>query len=295
MKIGFSSLVCPAWDLETIITNSSALGFDGIELRGVQGDLHLPLLPELAHRPDAVAQRFAERKVELVCLGTSATLDSRQPRVRAQQKSEITEFVELAAKLRCPYVRIFVGEVQRRDNHRAALARIAHALEALVPVAAQHGVTILVENGSDFPGSDDMWFLMDAVDHPAIKVCWNQCHAKTVRERPTNSLPRLGCKIGLVHVCDASFDPQGTLLDYKPLGEGDAEVERQIELLRGLVYDGYLIFEWPKMWIGTLPSPETTLPQVAKFLREQVAARQPILSAYKGDKQAPRLASRSRV
>ena len=114
----------------------------------------------------------------------------------------------------------------------------------------------------------------------------------TVGERPTNSMPRLGHKIGLVHLADADFDEQGILRDYKPLGQGQTEVARQIELLKGLIYDRYLVFEWPKMWVDSLPAPETVLPDVAKFLRQRLEEKHVILSAYKGDKHAPRLASR---
>ena len=89
----------------------------------------------------------------------------------------------------------------------------------------------------------------------------------------------MGHKIGLVHVCDAGFDEHGVLLDYKPLGEGDVGIARQIELLKGLAYNRYLVFEWPKMWIESLPAPESILPVVAKFLRGHVDEQKSILSA----------------
>jgi len=293
MKIGFSSLVCPTWNLETMVANAAKFGFDGIELRGLCGELHLPLVPELARDPEAVRRLFADNKVELVCLGASATLTSKTPRLLAEQKGAVTEFMELASKLGCPYVRIFVGEVDRRDNQRAALARIAEALISLAPIAARLGVTLLAENGGDFPGSADLWFLIDAVGHPAVRCCWNQCHTMTLGERATNSIPRLGNKIGMVHLCDGKFDEAGAQLGYALPGEGDVGVKRQIEILKGLLYDRYLMFEWPKLWVDSLPAPETVLPKVAKFLRETIDAKQPILSAYKGDKNAPTLASRS--
>lgn len=292
MKIGFSSLVCPAWNLETIVANAAKFGYQGIELRGLGGELHLPLVPELARDPEAVRRLFADNKVELVCLGVSATLTSKAPRVLAGQKGAVTEFLELASKLGCPYVRVFVGEVDRWDNQRAALARIAEALISLAPIAARLGVTLLVENGGDFPGSADLWFLIDAAAHPAVGCCWNQCHAMTLGERATNSVPRLGNKIGMVHLCDGKFDEAGALLSYALPGEGDVGIKRQIEILKGLLYDRYLMFEWPKLWVDSLPAPESVLPEVAKFLRETIDAKQPILSAYKGDKNAPKLASR---
>lgn len=291
MKIGFSSLACPGWDLETIVARAAKLGFDGIELRGIRGDLNLPLLPELAGYPDRVRELFQQNNVELICLATSATLDSRRRQEVARQKGTITEFIELAAKLGCPHVRLFAGEVQRRDHHRAALSRIAEALKSLVPVASRFGVTVLVENGGDFPGSEDLWFLIDAVGHPAVRCCWNQCHAKTIGERPTISIPRLSNKIGMVHLCDAEFDEAGVLLGYKPLGQGHVEIVRQIEFLKGLIYDRYLIFEWPKLWVESLPAPESVLPEVVKFFRERLEEKQPVLTAYKGDKHAPKLSA----
>jgi len=292
MKIGFSSLVCPTWNLETIVANAAKFGFQGVELRGLCGELHLPLVPELARDPEAVRRLFADNHVELVCLGASATLTSKSRRVLAEQKGAATEFMELAFKLGCPYVRIFVGEVDRRDNQRAALARIVEALISLAPIAARLGVMLLVENGDDFPGSADIWFLIDAVGHPAVGCCWNQCHAMTLGERATNSIPRLGSKIGMVHLCDGKFDEAGAMLSYALPGEGDIGVKRQIEILKGLLYDRYLMFEWPKLWVDSLPAPELVLPKVAKFIRETIDAKQSILSAYKGDKNAPTLASR---
>jgi sugar phosphate isomerase/epimerase len=292
MKIGFSSLVCPAWDLETIVARAAEWGYNGVELRGLRGELHLPLVPELAGRPDDVRALCRDKGVELVCLGASATLDSKKDRVRAQQKQALTEFIELAGRLGCPHVRILVGEVQRWDNARAALGRVAEGLISLVPVAARNHVTLLVENGGDFLGSEHLWYLVDAVNHPAVLCCWNQCHARTILERPTISIPRLGRRIGLVHLCDARYDEQGILLEYKPLGEGQAEIAKQIELLKGIAYDGYLIFEWPKLWLDSLPAPEDVLPKAAQFLQERLAEKQPVLSAYKGDKNAPKFTQR---
>ncbi len=291
MRIGFSSLVCPAWDLQTMVKRAAEWGYQAIELRGLQGELHLPLSAQLSADPEGVRRLFDEHKVALVGLGSSVTFTSSDRKIIARQTASLQEYLELAHRLGCPFVRIHAGEVGRRDTHRAALSRVADHLIRIAPSAARFGVTILVENGGDFPGSDDMWFLIDAVNHASVKCCWNQCNAMALRERPTTSLPRLGGKIGMMHLCDAEFDSSGVLLAYKPLGEGDAEIAKQIELLRGLIYRNELVFEWPKLWVPTLPPPEAVLPAAAEFIRTQLAAKQTILSAYKGDKNAPKFAS----
>lgn len=291
MKIGFSSLVCPGWSLDNIIVRAGELGFDGVELRGLRGEFHLPLVPELSARPEAVRQRFDDANIEIVCLGCSATLDSRSRKGLAESKASIIEFIELAAGLGVPFVRIFAGEVQRWDHRRKALTRITQAVGSLVPTLSRMKVTLLVENSGDFSDSEAMWFLADAIDHPSVKICWNQANALTAMERPTNSIPRLGSKIGMMHVCDAKSDERGIMSGYCAPGEGDAELSRQLLLLRGIAFGGYLMFEWPKAFVTSLPAPDAILPKVAAFLRERLDHKQAILTAYKGDKRAPRLPS----
>jgi len=291
MKIAYSSLAAPAWDLETLVAKAVEYGYDGIELRGLRGELHLPLCPDLTRDPQAVQRSLKEHNVELVCLGASATLTPKRRRDLAREKSVIGEFVELAASLDCPFVRVFAGDVGRLDTHQAALARAADALVSLAPMAARYGVTLLVENGGDLSGSADLWFIMDAVNHPSVRVCWNQCHAMTLFERPTNSIPRLGSHLGMVHLCDATFDANGVLQKHVLPGEGDVEIARQIELLKGIIYRGFVTFEWPKLWWASLAGPEVVLPAASAFLRSKIDERHGVLTAYKNDKHAPRLAS----
>jgi len=291
MKTGFSTLVCPGWDLETAVSQAAALGFDGVELRGLKGELNLPMIPELTRHPQRVRDLLSEHKVELVSLGCSATLTARGPRAAAEQRAAITDYVELASRLGCPNVRIYVGDIDRGDDRYRCLPRLVEQLRAMTNLLSQTGVRLLIENGGDFPGSADLWFVLDGVGHPLVKAAWNQCNALSERERATTSLPRLGGKLGLVHICDATFDNLGVIQDYTPLGAGHAEVARQIEILKGLIYTGYLVFEWPKLWSDNLPSAEATLPAVAEFLKTHLEAKQPVLTAYKGDKNAPRLAA----
>ncbi len=290
MKIGFSTLACPGWDLERVVSFAAEHGFDGVELRGLRGELDLPLVPTLSRDPVGVKRLFRDRKIECVSLGTSVTLTARGAKELANQQAALVEVMELASALGCPNVRLFLGDIEATDTPSVALTRISSALAALVPVAIRLDVRLLIENGGGFPSSRDIWFVVDSVSHPMVQACWNQCNALTVCERATNSIPCLGTKIEMVHVCDADFDDEGVLLGYRPLGQGGAEVGRQIELLRGLMYQGYLMFEWPKLWVPSLGNPENVLPQVATFLRELLDAKQVVLSAYKGDKKVPRLA-----
>ena len=274
-----------------MVAKAAEFGFDGVELNGLFGQTHRALTPELIAKPEDVRKLFAEHNVELLCLSTSATLDGIDPFRVDESRDQIVEYIELAGKLGCPYVRILPGRMGTPDSPTRALSRIASALQTLIPVAVESQVTLLLENGGDYLTSDAVWFLVDALNHPTARCCWNQFTALYEGERPTRSIPRLGEKLGFVHLCDGEFNERGVLRGYKPLGEGNAEIAKQIELLKGIAYQGYLVVEWPKERVASLPEPEEALPAAAEFLQARLAEKQAILTAYKGDKKAPKFAA----
>jgi sugar phosphate isomerase/epimerase len=276
--------VCPEWDLETIIGKAAEYRYDGVELGAVKGEPYLPAVPEIAADPDGVKRRFANAGLELVCLSTAVSLEPWDAREVAACRERIIEFVRLAERLACPFVRVPIGSVPRGDNRHRTLARIVSLLRELAAEAGRRRVSFVIENGGDFPGSDDLWFVVDNVDHPSVAACWNPCPAMTRLERPTTSIPRLGRRLKLVRICDGKFDQRGAFEDYRLPGEGDVELQRMVEFLRGIIYQGFLMFDWPRALMPGLPDAEHALPAAHARMREWIDTTTDVLTAYKGDK-----------
>jgi sugar phosphate isomerase/epimerase len=270
MKIGFSTSACPGWDLPTVVEKAKALGFAGVEIHGLGGDAYLPGVRELAGEPEAVRGRFAEAGVELVALASEASFHWPDTRILLGHEQRVREYVELAARLGCAYVTVSAGEVPPKTHYMKVLARVARALTELTQFAADHGVQLAVVNSPQLASSRDVWFLLEAVGSPAIRACWDARTAMLVRERPTTSVPRLNRKLGLVHVGDARFSSNGRPAEDVLPGEGDIGWERCVDLLRGVGYDGWLIFDCPNPCPPPLEDPQRTLPAVLAFLRTQI-------------------------
>ncbi len=285
IKIGFSSLVCPDWDFETIVAKAGALGYDGFELRGLAGQDSLPEVAALASAPDDARQRLADAGVELVSISAPVSFESANRQVVERSRRELNRTLELAGKLACPNVRLVLGDKVGLE-HRSALARVAEQVRDLAGTAARHGVTILVENGGDFVTSEDLWYVLDAASHPSVRGSWNPLLARLVDERPTISVPRLGRQLAIFHMCDGRFDENGGFSGFELPGQGDAELGKAIDLLKGVCYQGWLICEWPARKVSPV-EPDTALPQALEFLRERLAATQKVLTAYKTDKRPP--------
>jgi sugar phosphate isomerase/epimerase len=293
MKLAFSNTGCPDWDLATLIAKAKEFGYDGIELAGLPGRQQLPIAPELAADPAGVAKQAAQAGVEIACLATAAGFSSADPRVVAENQALVCEYVALAAALHCPFVRVFPGALpqaglllrQRRDT---VLGRIGAAIRELGAHAFERGVTIVVENAGDFADSPSAWYLVDAADSPSVRCCWNPMTARAHGERPTRSIPRLNSRIGLVRVGDFKLNDRGAIDEPVLPGRGDGEVCRLVQLLKGIAYRGYLVFDWPKHTNPSLADATEVFPATARYLRDLLNEQTVQLTAYKGDKFKPR-------
>lgn len=292
MKLAFNSIASVGWDLATMVIKAKEYGYDGIELRGLSGQMHLPLASELASNPGKIAGLVRDTGVELVCLSSSASFHMHDAAEVASNLSVAREYIELAGRLKCPLVRVFAGEIPKRaffyERRETVMGRIAAALRTLVLIAADNGVTVAVENGGDFTDSAALWYIVDAVDSPLVQCCWSPFAARTRLERPTTSIPRLSAKLAMVHVCDGKFAANGGLESYAVPGQGDMEIPRMVQLLRGIAYSGYLVVDWPRLWVPSLADADKVLPAAAKFLRPLIDEKPVVMTAYKGDKNAPR-------
>ena len=285
IKVGFSSLVCPDWDLETMVRQAASLGYDGIELRGLAGALHLPDVPELAEDPAGVKRLLSGSGVELACLSSPVSFESPVSRELERSRRRLIQTLELAGGLGCPCVRISLGEAAGAAQ-RATLSWVAEELRSLAGSAARHGTTILVENDGDFVRSEDLWHVLDAVAHPAVRGCWNPLKAMARGERPTTSVPRLARRLAMFRVCDGQFNGGGRFGGHRIPGQGTVGLDRAIDLLKGVCFQGWLMCDWPQAR-ASLPEPEQSLPQALAFVRQRLEVQQVVLSAYKRDKRPP--------
>src|SRR5260370_2653476 len=97
LKLAFSTLACPQWSLNQVIETANQLGYDGIELRLLDGDFIDPLR-DRKRVIEAIAQcRIAG--VEVCTLDTSCRFNHREATVRKQQAQELLHWVDLAQSM----------------------------------------------------------------------------------------------------------------------------------------------------------------------------------------------------
>jgi sugar phosphate isomerase/epimerase len=243
-RIAFSNLAAPDWTIERTAEAVREFGYDGLELRLLDGEPidALELAPGTRR---TLAAALVD--VEIPCLDTSIVLAGPFER-------ELPAAIELARDVRADTVRVFGGDVADLDD-------VARRLEPLlVP-----DVTVAIETHDHFASAIRVAELVALVGNPSFAAVWDLHHPTRVGESPQIVIDALGPAIRLVHVKDARR--RGEDWELVPLGEGELPVGECLDLLRASGYEGWLTVEWEKRWHPHLADPEIALPHELAALR----------------------------
>jgi sugar phosphate isomerase/epimerase len=264
--IAFSTLGCPAWSWKSILETADRLGYAGIELRGVAGEMDLTKVPELQ------GTRLAETKKDLAAvgvvvsdLGASSRMHEKDPATRASQLDEGRRFIDLAHAMDVKYVRMFGDKLPEGEPKEEVMKRVVEGFQQMADYAKPGGVTVLIESHGDFTHSADLENILTRVDSPQFALLWDAHHSfAAAKEQPADSYAKIGKWIRHTHLKDSK--PEGADRRYVLVGAGDVPVKEQVKVLASHGYKGFYCFEWEKKWHPEIEEPEVAFPQYAKVV-----------------------------
>ncbi|HTL29497.1 MAG TPA: sugar phosphate isomerase/epimerase family protein [Tepidisphaeraceae bacterium] len=267
IRTAFSTVACPKWDFETIASRAKEYGYEGVEIRGFLNESILTASNVFLTDPAKLKSLFTYHGIKIACLASSIAMTGNKRRDR-KLADDCRRFIDTAAAVDCGLVKIFDTEVHPGQSRASAGIAFGDWLVPLGDYAAQHDITIVVENTLSFRDAKEMWLILDRVSHPSIAACWDVFNASLIGEPPSISVPVLNNKIQYVQVQDATIGALGAT--YTKLGEGEVPVEKFIRRLLGIGYEGWITFEWEKAWLPNIAEPEDVLPDAVKKLQNWI-------------------------
>jgi sugar phosphate isomerase/epimerase len=257
LRTAFSTLAFPSTTLATATSLGREWGYDGVELRLIDGEL---IDPSMSAGARAEVKRTASAaSLPIAAVDSSIRLTDEDP------GPELRRFLELASDWEAPLVRVFGGALPdpaSGPERRAALEAAARVLAAAAPVAERLGVAIGVETHDAFSASSVVAELLALVESPAVGAVWDSHHPHRMGERPAEIYANLGPRLLLAQVKDARRAPErddGWQLVL--LGDGEVPVREMLGLLTAGGYAGWISVEWEKRWHPEIEEPEVALPQ----------------------------------
>jgi sugar phosphate isomerase/epimerase len=268
MKISFTTLACPDWNWEKVLAEASRLGYDGIELRIVDGEMNLsrakPFLPENMNQ---TLQNIKQNRLEICCIDTSCSFHdiSRFNTMIEEGKASI----DLAAALNSPYIRVFGDAIPDPTKEDETIELVAKGLNILGQYAEDKAVQVLLEVHSDFSVSDRVLAVLERTQSKAIGVLWDINNPyKYAGESMQETYNKLGDYIKHTHIKDSLGMGKNERLVLP--GEGDVPIKECVEILKSVGYDGWLSFEWEKKWHPAIEEPEVALPCYISYIKKLI-------------------------
>ncbi len=268
MKFGFSTLGCPGWTLEQVAEAASDYGYEGIELRVLDGEIITPDLIRANQR--RIETLFGPGRPRVVGLGASSRFSMADDAARSTNERELIGLIELAAQLQIPLVRAFGGRLNDGDRLDDGVIRVAESLNRCASRASELGITIGLETHDDFSKSATVADVLRRVPSPSVGALWDTQHPFQMGEDIATVWTNLAGRLAHVHLKDARRRSEGAW-DLVLLGEGDVPCREIMRALAMRGYDGWVVAEWEKKWHPQIAEPEIALPQHLSKMREWVA------------------------
>ncbi len=239
----------PTMDLFDFVELCADLSLDATELTSYY--FPADVTPEYLHR---LKQRAFALGLDISGTSVGNNFCVAPGPARDKEMALVRTWIDRAAELDAPVIRIFAGTVPKGDNESAAVDRAIEGIKASLPYAIEKGVTLALENHGGITASPEQLLkLVHAVDSPNFGVNLDTGNFKG--EDPYADLAKLAPYAVNVQV--------KTEISRKGAKEKEeADLSRVVGLLRDAKYSGYVVLEYEAK-----EDPAVGVPRAIKKLR----------------------------
>ena len=239
------------WDLDTYLRVARETGCAGVEFRvelGYKHGVELERTPEERH---GIREKCQEAGIEIACVATGCRFHFPEPEKRAEQVALAKKYVQLAADLGAPRIRVFGNDLPPELEERQVVGFVGDALREVAEFADPPGVDVLLEMHGDFNDWHIARSAVERADHPRVGIIYN-CDRRDIVDGSVRE-----CFQGIQHLL-RHVHFHSLLADYP--------YEELLALLKGMGYKGFLSAELPAS-----DDPETVMGLTAKLMHQWIA------------------------
>lgn len=263
--LSFSTLGCPDWTLDEILSIASDLKFSGVEIRGLQKEINAELIPEFSkEQADLTKEKFSKFGIKIPIISSGAVLGVFD--FSDIGMKEAKEHINVAQRMGVPFVRVLC---ERGANHSqdVDLNLLKGNYKELLSFAAKKEVSVLLETNGIFSNTTIMKEFFEDFDEPNCGIVYDIHHPFRFNdEQPAQTIENIGKWVKHVHIKD-SVVKEGKII-YKMCGEGDLPIEECVCGLKEIGFDGFFSLEWTKRWDKNLEAAGIVFPQYQSFMKK---------------------------
>jgi sugar phosphate isomerase/epimerase len=251
MKLSIMSyLIAKDWDLPTYLEVARRCGCEGVEFRVELGHKHGVELERTARERRAILRKCTKAAVAVACVATGCRFHFPEAEKRTEQVALAKQYVQLAADLGSPRIRVFGNDLPPEVERRRVVGFVGNALREIAEFADPLGVDVLLEMHGDFNDWRAATLAVKWANHPRAGIVYN-CDQRDIVDGSVRQ-----CFEAVRHLL-RHVHYHSLLVDYP--------YKELLGLLRGMGYQGYLSAELPAS-----TDPETVMGLTAALMREYI-------------------------
>jgi hypothetical protein len=230
MKLGLVTyLWAKDWDIPTIIKNCTTAGIFGVELR--EQHAHGVGVELSADQRKDVKKKFSDSPITLLGLGTNQQYDYIDPELLKASIEKTKEYVKLSKDIGGSGVKVKPNEFHKEVPREQTIEQIGKSLNELGKYAMDLGQQIRLEvHGNETSRLPNIKAMMDYVDNPGTKVCWN-CNSSDLEGQ------------GLEYNFNLVKDKFGDTAHIHELNDDKYPFQQLLNLFAGIDYKGWMLLE----------------------------------------------------
>lgn len=281
MRLSFSTLGCPGWELDRVLEYAVKYGYGGVDIRGLGGVMRTDDI--VAFQPEnieATKKAFADSGVKLLCIGTSCSFHDRKRFSDAIEEGKSA--LRLCAKLGVPYIRVFGNDIKSATG-AAETEAVITGIATLCDYAdtlrneysenangavnsTENGTSVLLEVHGDFNTVKTLLPVCEALSRRRnFGLIWDFAHSERADEDPRDFWAALKPYVKHVHVKDHKIQPDGSRR-LCSIGSGDIRIKPTVRMMLRDGYDGYFALEHELAWHPELAPAEEEIPFYSRYM-----------------------------
>jgi sugar phosphate isomerase/epimerase len=236
-------------DIPGFIRTVREKGADGVELLDF-------FWKDKSSEITAVEDALAETATPVAVYSVSNNFVNADEAARLAQVQVIKSGVDSAKHFGAKVVRVFAGNYDEQHSYHQSFNWIVDGLKAAADYAAEHGMTLALENHGRLAGrSGQVKQIIAAVNNPALKANPDTGNFLLVHQTPYEAVKELAPYAAMVHFKDFQEVPQtfsafayvsldGLKYAGTAIGEGDVALSLCVDELRNAGFDGWINIEY---------------------------------------------------
>ena len=263
MKFSFSTKGWHNISFEEFCAVAKDLKFEGIELHNIYNSLFTDKDGAFhEHTAPSTIRKLYEQKLSIPCIDTICNIAN----IDEENKSleEILSCVDIAKRLKIPYVRLHAGIADDIENATDCVISI---IEKVIDKAEENKVTLLLETSGIFSNTALLRDVLERFASDSLAALLDMYSAFFVgKEDAEQIIKNLGAYIKHVHIRDAV--KVGDSFEYSLIGEGELPISDMMLALRSVNYDGYFSLIWDPSWCEELDDMEIIFSHFVNFMKQ---------------------------